>query len=169
MKEGRFSKFYVGLIILLLDLVSKFFVQAYLPHYTWWFPYSGIGVFKNFLGIEFSIVHATNTGAAWGILADWQHELLYLRIGLVSALLIYSLFFNTRKSWGFPLAFIIAGALGNVIDFFLYGHVIDMIHFILWGYDYPVFNIADSAIFIGITWLFLLSWLEKPAHHKQHS
>ena len=39
----------------------------------------------------------------------------------------------------------------------------DMLHFVLWGYDFPVFNVADSAIFLGICALFIMSWLEDPA------
>lgn len=119
-----------------------------LPEY----PYGGIGVFSNFLGIEFSLVHATNRGAAWGIFADWQMGLLILRILMILILLGYALFFNQRRILSFPLALIIAGATGNVLDFFLYGHVIDMFHFVFWHYDYPVFNVADSAIFVGIAW-----------------
>jgi signal peptidase II len=85
----------------------------------------------------------------------YQLPLLYLRVALILALIIYTLFINKRKQWQIPLCMIIAGAIGNVIDYFLYGHVIDMIHVVLWGYDYPVFNVADSAIFLGIAALLL--------------
>jgi signal peptidase II len=50
---------------------------------------------------------------------------------------------------------ILAGAVGNVFDCIVYGHVIDMFCFIFWGYIYPVFNIADAAIFCGILMLLL--------------
>lgn len=150
--------FLVGTLVLALDLSSKFFIQSSLPlMYNSFpeYPYGGIGVFSNFLGIEFSIVHATNRGAAWGIFADWQLGLLLLRILMILVLFGYALFFNRRRTLNFPLALIIAGATGNVIDYFLYGHVIDMFHFVLWHYDYPVFNIADTAIFIGIAWFII--------------
>lgn len=125
------------------------------------YPYGGIGVFKNFLGIEFSIAHQTNRGAAWGVLTDFQLPLLYLRMALIVTLMVYALWINSNKHWSVPLALIIAGAIGNVCDYFIYGHVIDMLHFILWGYDFPVFNIADSAIFIGISWILLISCFDK--------
>lgn len=161
-KSTLLTALYFVICILALDISSKFLTQAYLPHHLYSYPYGGIGIFKNFYGIEFSIVHATNKGAAWGMLSEWQHYLLYLRIVLVILLLGYILFFNKNKSYEIPLAFILAGAAGNILDFFLYGHVIDMLHFVFWGYDYPVFNLADSSIFIGIAWLLILSWKEKP-------
>ncbi len=154
------SPIWVCAFLLLLDIVSKYLTQAYLPKRSlWdvWYPYGGIPVFKNFLGIEFSIVHATNTGAAWGIGGDHQNLLLILRIALIVAILGFLVFFNKKTSNIWPLWLIVTGALGNVIDYFVYGHVVDMFHFILWGYDYPVFNVADSMICIGILWLLGLS------------
>lgn len=126
-----------------------------------WYPYGGIAVFKNFLGIEFSIAHQVNRGAAWGVLADFQTPLLYVRICLIASLMIYALFINKQKNYNIAFALIIAGAAGNILDYFLYGHVIDMLHFVLWGYDFPVFNVADSAIFIGICTCLVISSLEK--------
>lgn len=146
--------------VLLLDLITKYLTQKYVEPmngYSLWYPYNGIGVFKNFLGIEFSITHAINRGAAWGILADYQHWLLVFRIIMVALIINFVLFFNKQKKIVIPLCLIAAGALGNIIDYFLYGHVVDMFHFVLWGYDHPVFNIADSSIFIGIVWIFLFS------------
>lgn len=154
----------IGLLFFLTDFLSKFWIYRNLPvvgDYIYRYPYGGIGVFQNFFGVEFSLNHATNRGAAWGILSQYQLYLLIFRIVLIVGLLIYVFFYNKRSEWQIPLALIIAGALGNVLDFFLYGHVIDMFHFVFWGYDYPIFNVADSAIFIGIFWLFLSSWYDK--------
>lgn len=153
----------IGLFILLLDQISKGLVHAYLPimdSSLYWYPYGGIGVFKNFAGIEFSINYMTNTGAAWGVLGNYQTLLMILRIVLILGLFVYLFYYNSHSSWQIPLVLIIAGALGNVIDFFIYGHVVDMLHFVLWGYDFPVFNLADSSISIGIASLFLLSFFE---------
>lgn len=154
---------WIGILILVLDQISKGLVYTYLPvidSSLYWYPYGGIGIFKNFAGIEFSINHMTNTGAAWGVLANYQLPLIFLRIGLIIGLCLYLFSFNRHSSWQLPLMLIIAGALGNVIDFFLYGHVVDMLHFVLWGYDFPVFNVADSAITIGIVYLLVLSFIE---------
>ena len=56
-----------------------------------------------------------------------------------------------------PLTCIAAGALGNILDFFLYGHVIDMFYLIFYKYSYPIFNVADSAIFLSVMYLLFTS------------
>ena len=86
----------LGLLLLFLDQGSKYLTQKFLPLMSGPYPYKGIPVFKNFGGIEFSIVHATNRGAAWGMFADYQEWLIGLRILLVIALLPTS-FSTTRR------------------------------------------------------------------------
>lgn len=154
----------IGLSLLFADQISKAFVYHNIPLMgsgAISYPFGGIGVFQNVFGVDFSINHYTNKGAAWGTFADFQIYLLVLRIALIIGLVVYFAFINKRPSWDIPLAMIIAGAIGNVADFFVYGHVIDMFHFILWGYDYPVFNVADATIFSGIAWLLISSWSDK--------
>lgn len=161
---SRFIPLIIGSLVLFADIVTKFLTHTVLPvmhRGAMWYPYGGIGVFRDFFGIEFSISHQINHGAAWGVFADYQVYLLYLRFVLIVGLFVYVLFFNTHESWKIPLALIIAGAVGNVVDYFIYGHVVDMIHFVLWGYDFPVFNIADTAIFLGIASLAVISCFEK--------
>lgn len=163
MTINRLRPLVLGVIVLLCDFLSKYYVQLYLPlmKARSWYPYGGIGVFKNLGGIEFSITHAINKGAAWGMFSQYQQALLVLRVLLIAGLVVYYFFFNRKEISKTPLMLIIAGAIGNIMDYFLYGHVIDMLHFVLWGYDFPVFNLADSAIFIGICWLMLLSWTDQ--------
>lgn len=150
----------MGLFIIAIDILTKYWTQTHLPNIYESlpiFPYGGIGFFQNFLGgIDFSWVLATNKGAAWGLGAEYQMALMVFRILLVIAILFYALFYSNPKN-DFGLTLVIAGALGNIIDFFVYGHVIDMFKFTFWGYHYPVFNVADSAIFIGILWLLFTS------------
>jgi signal peptidase II len=153
----------VAFCFLLADQLTKIVVYRFIPLMDaspYWYPYGGIGVFKNIGGIEFSINHMTNKGAAWGVLGNYQLPLLILRIGLIIGLIVYLFCYNREAYWRFPLILIITGAIGNVLDFFVYGHVVDMLHFVLWGYDFPVFNLADSGISMGIGLLFLLSWLK---------
>lgn len=146
------------ILILSADLFSKYWIQNNLPLMnSYSFPYGGIGVFKDFLGIEFSLVHATNTGAAWSLFSNYPTPLFILRIILISLLILY-LIKEKSNYLKFPIALIIVGALGNLLDIFFYGHVIDMFHFVFWGYHYPVFNIADSAICIGVFLYLILSW-----------
>jgi signal peptidase II len=143
-------------IVFLLDFGTKYYVSYHLPllgPQHMWFPYGGIEVFRNFFGVDFSIVHAINLGAAWGIFSQYQGYLLVGRILLIIGVAVYALFFNKNRNYDIPLALIIAGATANVVDYFIYGHVVDMFYFIFWGYHYPVFNVADSAICVGVAWL----------------
>ncbi len=106
----------------------------------------------------------TNTGTAWGLFSNFQIPLLIVRILIICGLLGYLLFFRPAKYLRLPLFIIAAGALGNILDFFLYGHVIDMFYFIFYKYSYPIFNIAYSAIFCSIVYLILFPKKHAPAH-----
>lgn len=145
-----------ALFVLTLDFFVKGHIADTLPLASssfFAFPFGGISVFTDWLGIDFALVHVANKGAAWGMFAAWQEYLLYLRCIVVAGLLIYV----SRSSMSLyrRIAFLLisVGALGNVLDYFVHGHVIDMFYFRFWGYSYPVFNIADSAIFGGIALL----------------
>ena len=154
----RWGPWGLGLLVLGADSLTKAWTHQHLPLMSQAspaYPYGGIPIFKNFFGIEFSLSHMINHGAAWGWGGSYQKWLLALRIGLILALFFYVIAYNTKPLLRFPFALILAGAIGNVIDYFIYGHVVDMFHFVLWGYDFPVFNVADSSIFLGILWLIL--------------
>lgn len=162
-KLSKIGPFFLGLFVFCLDFAVKAWANSALPRMSEsppFYPYGGIGIFKNILGVEFSLSLATNRGAAWGMGADHQMPLLYLRILLLLGLIVWLCFFNNNSRLRYPFALVLGGAIGNVVDTFLYGHVIDMFHFVLWGYDFPVFNVADSAIFIGIVWMCLQSYTD---------
>src|SRR5690606_30184448 len=89
-----------------------------------------------------------NTGVAWGLFAGFPGLLFALRVAIISILLV----FVPKR---LPVWLIATGAIGNVIDYCLYGHVIDFLHFTFWGYSFPIFNIADSCITIGVCFLLL--------------
>jgi len=106
------------------------------------------------------LVHVRNTGAAFSFLASasgWQRE-LFIGIGLAaSAWIVWMLHRAHRGQVMFCLALslILGGALGNVIDRFRLGAVVDFLHF-HWGpYYWPAFNLADSAITCGAALLIL--------------
>jgi signal peptidase II len=120
------------------------------------FPYGGKAIFHNFLsGIDFSLNLVANQGAAWGIFSNYPNLLTYARIGIVLFLLTRIFKSSIRLSKRMALSLICAGAIGNVLDHYKYGYVIDMFHFSFWNYDFPVFNLADAAIFLGTLWLVL--------------
>jgi signal peptidase II len=151
----------LGLVVILLDQLSKWYTAQFIPlidSYDLTYPYNGIGLFENFLGIEFSISHVDNRGAAWGLFSSHQALLVFVRIGVILGLIGYTCFSEKARPYWFPLSLTIAGAISNVIDYFTYGYVVDMLHTVLWGYDFPVFNIADSAVFLGVSWMTLSSF-----------
>lgn len=146
--------------ILAVDVITKWLTNSFIPlieRHILPFPYGGLGVFQDFIGINFSIIHQVNSGAAWGLFPNSHHILLYVRIAVILALAVYLLFFNRNQKSQIPFIFIISGALGNVLDSLFYGHVVDMIFFQFWSYDFPVFNIADSFIFLGVVWLCIIN------------
>lgn len=151
-------------IVLIADILTKYLTQYYIsadPYYHFGYPYGGVPIFENWMGIEFSIVHATNRGMAWGLLSSMPHLLLMARIVLIIGMIVYLCKAKLAFKMQLPLVIIIAGALGNVVDAAFYGHVIDMFKFVFWGYHFPVFNFADSAIFCGVSFLFIQSFFER--------
>lgn len=162
--KGALKFFFVALAILAVDFVSKGMVNFYFQPSelsSIFFPFGGVSIFQNLLGIDFCIHHVTNRGAAWGIGSSLQDLLLIVRIAVVVGLAAYIWLSPKAREYRYPLIMIIAGGLGNILDYFIYGHVIDMFHLFFWGYSYPVFNIADASIFLGIVWLLFHSFVRK--------
>ncbi|GAB4187308.1 MAG: hypothetical protein Tsb0015_05880 [Simkaniaceae bacterium] len=154
----------VFFFILGLDIATKVFIHTFFPQplYEEVYPYGGLGVFQGlFGGIDFDITHVINRGGAWGMFAAIPKTLLTVRVVVVAFLAVYLLFLQKSGHRQLPLAFILAGASGNILDSFLYGHVIDMFHFTFWGYSFPVFNVADFAICIGFFLLVCSSLFSK--------
>ena len=152
------------ILLIIADIGLKYYVVHHVDKMNWmhpFYPYGGIGVFKDFYKISFSINLVENTGAAWGVFSNYPKILFGVRIVIITGLILYLAFFNSDRRREIPLVLIISGALGNIIDFVLYGKVIDMFHFIFDTYSFPVFNFADSLITIGIIWLLISSLLEK--------
>lgn len=110
----------------------------------------------------FSLVYWQNTGAAFNLLADqpgWQRG-FFIFVALAAAFVILHLLRKTHGHTLFcaALALILGGALGNVIDRFAYGHVVDFLLFYWRDWFYPAFNVADSAITAGAGLLILDSF-----------
>ena len=107
----------------------------------------------------FNIVRVHNSGAAFSFLAGaggWQRW-FFTAIGIGAALLMVWMLKNHagQKLFAFAIASILGGAVGNVIDRVLYGHVVDFLDFHWAGWHFPAFNVADSAISIGAACLIL--------------
>ena len=131
-------------IVIVLDQWSKAWVLASLPEYT------AIPVIDGF----WNWYRTYNTGAAFSFLADaggWQLWFFTVLAVGISGLLGYWLSRTRRGDWrqALPYALVIGGALGNVIDRQIHGHVIDFIQWHWRGHYWPAFNIADAAIVGG--------------------
>lgn len=132
------------LIVLILDLVSKHFAQLYLENSV------AITIIPKF----FELTYVVNTGAAWSIL-DGQRTFFIVLSAVVSVFLIYYIYKEKENLMSFALSLMLAGTLGNLYDRIFFGFVRDMLSFNIFGYDYPVFNIADSALVIGVALIIL--------------
>ncbi|SFM97488.1 signal peptidase II [Formivibrio citricus] len=134
----------LALVVIVLDQASKQAILASLAYGE------RLAVIPGF----FNLTLAYNPGAAFSFLADaggWQrHFFTALALG-VSAGIVYMLKKHLAESrFCLQLSLILGGAIGNVIDRILYGHVVDFIQIHYQSWYYPAFNIADSAICIGV-------------------
>ena len=107
----------------------------------------------------FNLVRVHNTGAAFSFLAGasgWQRW-FFVALGLVATAFIVWLLkrHGGQRLFGWALALILGGALGNVIDRLLHGYVVDFIQLHHGGWYFPSFNAADSAISVGAALLIL--------------
>jgi signal peptidase II len=138
----------LALLVLFLDQLTKIIVERT-------FNYGDVRPVTGF----FNLVLTYNKGAAFSFLANaggWQDEFLTF-IGLAaSAFILYLLArHGHQRLFACALALILGGAIGNVIDRIVYGHVIDFLDFHWGGWHWPAFNLADSAIVGGATLLIL--------------
>lgn len=127
------------LLVLALDLVSKYLAQTYLA------STAALSIIPNF----FELTYVINTGAAWSIL-EGQRTFFIVLSSAVSIGLIYYLIKEKEPLMSLAVSLMLAGTVGNLYDRLFFGFVRDMLSFNFFGYQYPVFNIADSALVIGV-------------------
>jgi signal peptidase II len=130
----------VVLVLLVLDQITKEWARRALP------LHGAIDVFP-----FFNLVHVRNTGAAFGILP--QSNALFIGVTLVILAVLAKMGreFAAQGVWARSgLPFVWAGALGNLVDRLRHGAVIDFLDFHWRGWHWPAFNVADSAITVGI-------------------
>ena len=139
--------------VILLDQISKYIVQQ---------NAAAIGqmeIIPNFLYLRY----IKNTGAAWSMLSN--HTMLLTLISVVEiGILVYFLLDVRKKKqtlYRIALSLMIGGAIGNLIDRVSFHYVRDFIDTYIFGYDFPVFNIADSALCIGAFLLIVILLFEK--------
>jgi signal peptidase II len=146
MKKKYWLSLLICFCILSVDQWTKYVVQQKLPLYL------RVEVIHGF----FNLTHVRNTGGAFGIFGGERGglgSLLFVVVSLIAIGILLFLFIKMKEekemiSFSFPL--ILAGAIGNLIDRLRYGEVIDFLDFHLFSYHWPAFNIADSAITVGV-------------------
>jgi len=137
--------FLIALLIVLLDRTTKWIVAKDLS------LHDGIQIIPGF----FRITHVENRGAAFGLFADspaqWKIAMLVL-FSIVALVVVSALLWRNSHvvtTTGIGLALILGGAVGNLWDRLLTGRVVDFLLFYIGRFQWPAFNVADSAIVCG--------------------
>ena len=149
----------VAACTLALDQITKALVLRYLPYQQPWNPIPALHPIV-------TLTHITNTGAAFGLFPGSSAVFMVVSIAIIAAILIYYRYVPAQPGLvKVALALQLGGAMGNLLDRFRHGHVIDFIDFHFW----PVFNVADSAVVIGVVILayYLLFQADKEPVQKQ--
>ena len=149
MKKGELVLF--GLIVL-LDQLTKSWIESAFE------LYESLEIIPHF----FSLTYARNTGAAWSIL-EGQMGFFIVLTAVVLIGLVWIMKKTPKESTWTRIAFtlIMAGAVGNFIDRIMFNYVRDFLDFLIFGYDFPIFNVADISLCIGVGLLALMTILDK--------
>jgi len=155
--------FLIALAVVLLDRATKRVVAQNIS------LHDGLQVIPGF----FRITHVENRGAAFGLFADspseWKIAMLVL-FSVIALIVVSALLWRNSHSMtttGIGLALILGGALGNLWDRLMNGRVVDFLLFYVGQYQWPAFNVADSAIVVGAGLLVVEILLAKPPAHEE--
>ncbi len=145
---GAYKWFSVSAIVVALDLYTKSFIQKAFSHGD-----------RQEINAFFELVRFHNEGAAFSFLADaggWQ-KWFFTAVSIVAIVVITYLMIKNlhNKLFCFGLALVLGGAIGNLYDRVTLGYVVDFLYFHVNDYYWPAFNVADSAICVGVA---LLLW-----------
>lgn len=149
--------YFFALIVIGIDQLTKWIVIQKME------LYEQIPIIDNF----FYITSHRNAGAAWGILQG-QMIFFYIITTIVIIGLIYYMEKHARdnKLTAISLSLILGGAIGNFIDRLLRQEVVDFLDVMIFKYDFPIFNIADSALVIGVGLIFIAMIIEEKSKGK---
>ena len=145
----------VSVLVLALDQATKLYIDRSMA------LHSSITVIENF----FSITYLRNKGAAFGILANSAYRLpFFLMVSGIAVCVIFVVIKKLREDQRLAacsLSLIFSGALGNLIDRVRLGEVIDFLDAHWYDHHWPAFNVADSAICVGVFLLAIDMFLEE--------
>lgn len=141
----------IALVIIIVDQLTKWLVVKYME------LGESIPIIHNFLYLS----SHRNRGAAWGILEGQMYFFYIITVGVVIGLIVYLQKLPKDQPWmKLALSLMLGGAIGNFIDRVLHQEVIDFINTFIFTYDFPIFNVADSALVIGVGIILVLTILE---------
>ena len=145
-------------IFIIVDLCSKYVITKCLS------LNEVIVIIRNFL----NITHVRNTGVAFSMLPSSKYLVLGISFIIIVGI-IYYLYKNKPKSNVEKVAYslILGGAIGNFINRIFYGYVTDFIDIKIFSYDYPIFNLADTFIVIGVILLLIYTWRCKDGNNSK--
>ncbi len=163
--EKKVILLFIFLVIVSFDQFSKVHVEKTL------LTYHNEKNLKSYRGKHikvipdfFSISYVRNQGAAWGMgsnMSSTYRDPFFYTMTAISLIFIFFYFRSTRPSertLRLCLTFIFAGAIGNLIDRIRLKYVIDFLDFQFWGWHFPSFNVADSAITVGVILLIIVTF-----------
>jgi signal peptidase II len=148
----------VGIVVLLFDRLTKLWVVNNIDLYGAWAPFPALDAY-------FRIIHTTNTGVAFGMFRGGGGIFALIAAFAAAAILFYSYRLPVSTPiWHYlALGLMLGGAGGNLWDRLVYdGQVIDFLHFHLNdAAAFPAFNLADSALVVGVILLVLMLWIDE--------
>jgi signal peptidase II len=135
----------IAAAVIALDQITKEWIRATIPKYTYIIPFPEVGNY-------FILEHVENNGAAFGILQNQNRLLIVVALIVSAAILFYAPRLSSDQNLlRVFLGLQLGGALGNVIDRLNHGYVTDFVRIGIPGFYYwPSFNVADSAIVVGV-------------------
>ncbi|ENQ3104619.1 signal peptidase II Aspartic peptidase. MEROPS family A08 [Bacillus sp. 491mf] len=141
----------IALFVIAIDQVSKWIIVKEME------LGESIPIIDNVL----YITSHRNRGAAWGILENKMWFFYVITVIFVIFILFYmKKYAKTDKLLGISLGLILGGAIGNFIDRVVRKEVVDFIHTYIFSYNFPVFNVADSALCVGVALIIIQTLLE---------
>jgi len=163
MKSNSLKWLWLSILVLILDQLSKFYISHEFRLYESLQIIPGV-----------NITYVQNTGAAFSFLRDaggWQRWFFIAVSSGVSLTLIIWLYKlpGTRRWMAIALSLVLGGAVGNLTDRILYGYVIDFVDVYYQKWHWPAFNVADSAISIGVIMLIIDTFWFDYASVSMHS
>ena len=147
----------IAILVLILDQLTKIIVSSGM------LLYEDIPVISGF----FHITYVQNTGMAWSLLSGKQIFLSLAAAVAIGVMIWYIITKKPDRLTVVALGLMIGGAAGNLLDRLVLNYVRDFLNFYIFGYDFPVFNVADCALCIGVVLLLVASVLEERKGEKK--